>query len=203
MNMKRREDTLDRVRLFGEFDIFAQQSFEALGSEDIANKATVEKYQAALKEKAQELLGAHSGTGDSRAAFQAQLENQTTQYQKMALGQQIKAQYQMVGNMVDQYSNELAIKGSFAPQEMTNLFAEYDARLEGIKDAVPAGQYEEWRMAGRSKIATNTVKSLLTQGNSTAAKALMNDPNVGTYLDPNTARSFSIDIAVDEGKQAC
>jgi hypothetical protein len=85
---------------------------------------------------------------------------------------------------------------------MTNLFAEYDARLEGIKDAMPAGQYEEWRMAGRSKIATNTVKSLLTQGNSTAAKALMNDPNVGTYLDPNTARSFSIDIAVDEGKQA-
>ena len=74
LNMKRREDTLDRVRLFGEFDIFAQQSFEALGSEDIANKATVEKYQAALKEKAQELLGAHSGTGDSRAAFQAQLK---------------------------------------------------------------------------------------------------------------------------------
>jgi len=73
--------------------------------------------------------------------------------------------------------------------------------MEGIKDAVPGGQYEEWRMAGRSKIATNTVKSLLTQGNSTAAKALMNDPNVGTYLDPNTARSFSIDIAVDEGKQ--
>lgn len=202
LNMKRREDTLDRVRLFGEFDTFAQQSFEALGSEDIANKATVEKYQAALKEKAQELLGAHSGTGDSRAAFQAQLENQTTQYQKMALGQQIKAQYQMVGNMVDQYSNELAIKGSFAPQEMTNLFAEYDARLEGIKDAVPAGQYEEWRMAGRSKIATNTIKTLLTQGNATAAKALMTDPNVGTFLDPNTARSFSIDIAVDEGKQA-
>ena len=41
LNMKRREDTLDRVRLFGEFDTFAQQSFEALGSEDIANKATV------------------------------------------------------------------------------------------------------------------------------------------------------------------
>jgi hypothetical protein len=202
LNMKRREDTLDRVRLFGEFDIFAQQSFEALGSEDIANKATVEKYQAALKEKAQELLGAHSGTGDSRAAFQAQLENQTTQYQKMALGQQIKAQYQMVGNMVDKYSNRTGDQRVICSAGDDEPVRGVRRSAGGYRDAMPAGQYEEWRMAGRSKIVTNTIKSLLTQGNSTAAKALMNDPNVGTYLDPNTARSFSIDIAVDEGKQA-
>ena len=201
MNMKRREDTLDRVRLFGEFDTFAQQSFEALAPEDIVNKDTFEKYQTGLKEKAQELLGAHSGTGDSRAEFQAQLENQTTQYQKMAMGQRVKAGLQMVGGMVDRYSNELANKGSFAPQEMNNLFADYDNWMEGIRDAVPAGQYEEWRTAGRSKIATNTIKSLMTQGNDTAAEMLMKDPNVGTYLDSNTARSFSIEIAVNKGKQ--
>lgn len=201
LNMKRREDTLDRVRLFGEFDTFAQEAFEALAPEDIVNKDTFEKYQAGLKEKAQEVLSAHSGTGDSRAAFQAQLENQTTQYQKMAMGQRVKASLQMVGNMVDKFSNQLAIQGSFAPQEMPNLFSEYDAKLEEIRDAIPAGQYEEWRTAGRSKIVTNTIKSLMTQGNDIAAEMLMKDPNVGTFLDPNTARSFSIEIAVNKGKQ--
>jgi hypothetical protein len=202
VTMKRREDTLDRVRLNNEFDIFAQQSIEALSAEDMANPATVKKYQEGLRAKADEVLSTHSGSSESRAQFQSQIENQIGQYTKGALAAQVKAQYKMVGDIVDQTSNELAIKGSFAPQEMGNIFSEFDGRLSTLKDAIPADMYDSFRISGRQKIATNSINSLLNQGNFSSAKALMNDPNVGAVLDPNTARKFTIDIAVDEGKQA-
>lgn len=202
VTMKRREDTLDRVRLNNEFDIFAQQSIEALSAEDMANPATVKKYQEGLRAKADEVLSSHSGSSESRAQFQSQIENQIGQYTKGALAAQVKAQYKMVGDLVDQTSNELANKGSFAPQEMGNIFSEFDERLNTLKDAIPADMFDSFRISGRQKIATNSIYSLLNQRNVLSAKALMKDPNVGAILDPNTARKFTIDIAVEEGKQA-
>jgi hypothetical protein len=202
VTMQRREDTFEAIRSNNELDVFAQQSSEALSAEDMANPATVKKYQEGLRAKADEILGSYSGSSAMRASLRNQIENQIGQYTKGALAAQVKAQYKMVGDLIDKTSNDLAIDGSFAPQEMENIFSEFETRLTTLKDAIPADMYDSFRISGRQKIATNSIYSLLNQENYLSAKALMINPNVGGILDPNTARKFTIDIAVAEGKQA-
>lgn len=197
----RRENVIERVQLMNEFDKYAQDSLTTLNDTgDISTKATVEQYNAGLREKAAEIIGKHGGGATSRGELQAQIENQVGQYAKSATAAQIKAQQTMIGNTVDQKANELAISAGFAPDKIGDTFAELDHTINMMADAMSPSLAAQYKEAGRSRIAQGAISKLLTDGNYTAAKAVMNSPEVGKYLDPNAARSFSINIAVDEGK---
>lgn len=201
--MKRRADVIDRIQLMSDFDRFAQDSLTALNdTEDISRPETTAKYEAALQQKANEILQRHGGMGASRAELQAQITNQRAQYAKSAVAAQVKAQQVQIANIVEQTSNELAISAAFAPDKMTDVFTELDKRLEVLGDAISPTLAAEYRNAGRAKIATNAVTQVLQRGDWQAAKAMMQNPEVGKYLGPDAARRFTIEIAVDEGKQA-
>jgi hypothetical protein len=203
IRMKRREDVIERVQLASEFDRWAQDSLTALNDTgDIGTKATVDQYTNGLREKAAEIVKRHGGGGGSRAELQAQIENQAAQYAKSATAAQVKAQQTMIGNTVDQKANELAISAGFAPDKINDAFAELDHSIDMMADAMSPTLAAQYKEAGRSRIAQGAISKLLTDENYTAAKAVMNNPEVGKYLDPNAARSFSINIAVDEGKAA-
>lgn len=203
VQMKRRQDVIERVQLLSEFDKWAQDSLTTLNdTEDIGSAATVDKYSQGLREKANEIIKRHAGTGGSRAELQAQVENQVAQYAKSATAAQVKAQQTMIGNMVDQRANELAINAAFAPDKMFDIFTDFDRSIDALGDALSPQLAAQYKDAGRSRIATSAIQRTLTNGNFTAAKSMLQNPEVGKYLDPDSARRFSIDIAVDEGKQA-
>lgn len=199
--MKRREDVLDRVRLLNDFDLTAQKNLNAVvTSQDITSPAAISTYTQSMRQKMNELVGQHTGSGTSKYELQAQLENQLGQYEKSALATQVKAQHEMMGTMIDKMSNELAIVAAFAPDQMDNVFADYDARLDMYKDGMSPQMYQGFRDAGRAKIATNSIARLLTTGQWQIAEQIMKNPNVNKYLSTDTARKFTMDIAVDQGK---
>ncbi len=199
--MKRREDVLDRVRLLNDFDLTAQKNLNAvMTSQDITSPAAISSYTQSLRQKMNELVGQHGGGMSSKMELQSQLENQLGQYEKSALATQVKAQHEMLGNMVDKMSNELSVVAGFAPDRMQDVFADFDARLDMLKDGMSPQMYQGFRDAGRAKIATNSIAKLLTNGQWQVAEQVMKDPNVNKYLNADTARKFTIDIAVDQGK---
>jgi len=199
--MKRREDVLDRVRLYTAIDQEAQSMLDTVvSSGDILKKDTITGFEQSLRQKVGEALNQHAGTASSRAELQAQLENQIGQYVKSANAAQIKAQHTMLGNMVEQTSNKLAMQAVFAPDKMQDIFAEYDSELGKIKDALSPQMYQSYSQAGRAKIAQNAVTSMLQNGNWQEAQKILADPTISSYMDPNAARKLSIDARVDEAK---
>lgn len=203
LQMQRRQDVIERVQLAGEFDKWAQDSLTTLNDTgDIGTKATVDQYTNGLREKASEIVKRHGGGMNSRAELQAQIENQAAQYAKSATAAQVKAQQTIIGNTVEQKVNELAISATFAPDKMFDTFTELDRTIDMLGDAMSPQLAAQYKEAGRSKIAQNSISRLLTNGNYTTAKAIMENPEVGKYLDPDSSRRFGIEIAVDEGKQA-
>lgn len=203
LQMQRRQDVIERVQLVNEFDKWAQDSLTAINDTgDISTRATVEQYTNGLREKAAEIVKRHGGGSNSRAELQAQIENQAAQYAKSATAAQVKAQQTLIGNTVEQKANELAISATFAPDKMFDTFTELDRTIDMMGDAMSPQLAAQYKEAGRSKIATGAISRLLTNGNYTTAKAIMENPEIGKYLDPDSSRRFGIEIAVDEGKAA-
>lgn len=203
LQMQRRQDVIERVQLVSEFDKWAQDSLTTLNDTgDISTRATVDQYNNGLREKAAEIVKRHGGGSASRAELQAQIENQAAQYAKSATAAQVKAQQTIIGNTVEQKVNELAISATFAPDKMFDTFTELDRTIDMMGDAMSPQLAQQYKEAGRSKIAQNTISRMLVNGNYTTAKAIMENPEVGKYLDPDSSRRFGIEIAVDEGKAA-
>lgn len=199
---QRREDVIDRTRLLGQFDTTAMTDLEALqAGGDMTSKQTVEQYGTALRQRMAETLEQHRGSANSRAELRAQLENQVVQYERSALGAQIKAQHTMIGDTVDKLSNQLSITAALAPDQINNALVDFESKLAVFGDAVSEQQLSAYRDAGRSKIAMSAVQGLLKNGEFETAKALMTDPSIGPLLDPNNARSLTMEIAVGDSKK--
>lgn len=201
--MRRRQDVIERVGLMNEFDQWSQQALTALNdTEDISKQETVAKYTQAVREKANEIVKRHGGTMNSRAELQAQIENQAGQYVKSAMATQVKAQQTMIGNMIDQKANELAIGAAFAPDKMLDVFTEFDRNIDSLSDAISPTVAAQYKEAGRSRIAQGAIQRMLVEGRWTTAKSMLENPEVARYLNPDSARKFTIDVAVEEGKAA-
>lgn len=199
----RRSETIEQAMLGRDLDLWGQESLTALrDTEDIMSPDTVAKYEAGLAQKKDELLGRFKGRTAARAALQASLENQTYQYVKSARAEQVKAQQQFIGSVVEQKANSLAISAGFAPEQIDNLMLEMDKQIDKFADALSPQVAQQYKEAGRSRLVTNAIYSLIDKKQASTAKALLQNPELGKYLDPDTSRRFIIDIAVDEGKAA-
>lgn len=198
---KRREDVIDRVQRLNEFDQTAVTDLEAIRSDNsIANPDTLNAYSSALRQRVDEQVNNHKGSAASRAELRAQLENQLGQYTKAAMGDQIKAQYKMIGESVDALSTKLQITATIAPDQLDTVFTEFDSKMEKMRGGVNDDQFESFRKTGRSRIANGAIQGLLQRGRYDEAQVLLQDPNVGGMLDADTARGAALDIVVDSVK---
>jgi hypothetical protein len=201
VTMKRREDVIDRTVRARDFDAFARESLTALETQDLARKDTVDQYTQGLRAKKDELLAGHAGTASSRAEFRNQLENQISQYEQGARSAQVKAQHTMLGTMIEQRTNELAVDAGFAPDMISEIFAQLDADIDQFSDALPAGMIEQYKNSGRSAIAATSIQQLQANGQFDAADQLLKDPNVSKFLNPDASRRFIINNAAGKVKQ--
>lgn len=199
--MMRRDETIESAKMGRELDEWGQQSLNAINdTEDISSPATVKKFEEGMREKQAEVLGRFNGRSGARAALQSILDNQVYQYTKSAQAAQIKAQHDFIASTVDQTANSLALKAAEAPGQIDNIFTEFDAQLSRLDAAMSPTVKEQYRAAGRAKLATNALSRLQANGQYATAKELMSRPDVAQYLSPDTTRKFTIDIAVDESK---
>lgn len=199
--MMRRDETIESAKMARELDEWGQQSLNAINdTDDISSPATVKKFEEGMREKQTEVLSRFNGRSGARAALQASLDNQVYQYTKSAQAAQIKAQHEFIASTVDQTANSLALKAAEAPGQIDNIFTEFDAQLSRLDAAMSPTVKEQYRAAGRAKLATNALSRLQANGQYATAKELMSRPDVAQYLSPDTTRKFTIDIAVDESK---
>ena len=195
--MQRRESTIDRVQKLNSFDQEAVTSLEALQTdESIASKSTLDKYQQTMRQRADQLVASHTGSGESRAALRAQLENQIGQYTKSAMGAQIKAQHGLIGKSIEKSANALALTAGMAPDQYINALSQFDSDLSQFEGSIPQELLTQYRESGRSQIATNAVNSLIQSSQYDSAKALMSDPTIAPLLTADAGRQFSMNIAV-------
>lgn len=195
--MQRRESTIDRVQKLNTFDQEAVTSLEAIQTNDsIASKSALDKYQQALRERGEQLISQHTGSGESRANLRAQIENQIGQYTRSAMGAQIKAQHKLIGNEIEKSANALALTAGMAPDQYINTLTEFDTKLDQFADAIPKDLLDQYRQSGRSQIATNAVNSLINSGQFDSAKALMSDPTIAPLMTADFGRQASMNIAV-------
>jgi hypothetical protein len=200
--MKRREDVIDRTVRLGDMNKFATESLSALETQDLVRKETIDTYVQGLRAKKDELIAGHAGTAQSKAEFRAQLENQIAQYEQGANAARSKASNVMLGTMIEQRTNELAVDAGFAPDMLGDIFTQLDADIDQFADALPAGLVEQYKNSGRSAIATTAVQRLQSDEQFEAADQLLNDPDVRKFLPPDVSRRFIINNAAGMGKQA-
>lgn len=200
-NVRQREETIDRVRLLTDFDRQAIVDLEALQTTgDIAATQTVEQYHQGLRQRMDQVLSQHSGSSASRAELRAQLENQVGQYHKSATATQIRAQHALIGDRIDQITNQLSTTAAMAPDQIVNAFVQLDAEITNIAPGMTADEEMKYRTAGRSRIARNAIDGFLQRGDFERAKVLMSDPAVTAVLDPDSSRQLSMNIAVGSYK---
>jgi len=200
--MQRRESTIDRVQKLNTFDQEAVTSLEALQSdESISSKSTLDKYQQTLRQRGDELIAKHTGSGESRAALRAQIDNQIGQYTKSAMGAQIKAQHSLIGKSIEKSANALALTAGMAPDQYVNALSQFDSDLSQFDGSIPKDLLDQYRESGRSQIATNAVNSLIQSSQYDSAKALMSDPTIAPLLSADAGRQFSMNIAVGTYKK--
>lgn len=202
VNMKRREDTIDRTMKARDFDAFAQEAARGMEPQDFARQETYDTYVQGLRAKSDELLANHRGTSASRAEFKNQLMNQVYQYEKSARETQVKAQQTIIGNIIEERTNQLAVDAGFAPDQMQSIFDELSATIDQFGDAMPPAVLEQYKNSGRSAIAATSIEQLMARGQIEAAEAVLKDPNVNKFLKPDATRRFTINIGAERGKQA-
>lgn len=196
-----RQNAITAARDLMGLDKELQEGLQAMeDTEDITDPAVADRFRKSAENRGKEIIANHKGNSESRARLQMQVENQVAQYAKSATATQVKAQQQFIGTMVDQKANELAIKGAFAPDKIGDIFADLDTTIDMLGDALSPTLAAQYKEAGRSRIATSAIQQLLVQGQAGTAKALLQNPEIGKYLNADTSRKFAIDITVDERK---
>ena len=201
VTMKRREDVIDRTIRARDFDAFARESLTALETQDLARKETVDQYSQGLRAKMDELMAGHAGTASSRAEFRNQLENQIAQYEQGARSAQVKAQHTMIGNIIEERTNILAVDAGFAPDMIGEIFSQIDSEIDQFGDALPTGMIEQYKNSARGAIAQTAIQRLQNDGNFEAARELMSNPDVAKNLAPNVSRQLTINNVAGQAKQ--
>jgi len=202
-NIQQRNDVLERVRLLNQFDQDSINNLETYRTTgDLTNPETLAQYQIDLDQRKNDLITQFKGSNSGREALRVSLENQTGQYNKLALTTQIEAQHKMLADTVQNSVNSLVAKITAAPDQTDNILAEFDTQISQLAPALYPDQERDFRTSGKGSLVAGAISGLLERGNYSVAKKMMGDETYNQFLNPDASRKFNIDIAVGEAKAA-
>ncbi len=204
VNMQKRDDSIKKTMSARDHDRSLQELNTSLSTEDMADVNTFQRWKEGAIAITEETVANFQGTKSARAALREQLTNQMYQYEKAVRGQQIKAQHEMIGTMIEETTNELSIAAGFEPTTIGLTFEALDAQIDDIASggAIPVEMAQQYKNSGRSAIAASAIQQLEARGEIAKARELMNDPSIGKFLNRDTARQLTIRISAAEGRQA-
>lgn len=131
-----RQETVDRARAYGEYDNAAANELRRLSTEgDFSKLETTQQYGEFLSKKRDEILNAHVGRGDSRAALASRLELSRARFADHAAAEGVKAGEQVVLNALGKSINGLVDKAYRGRESLSDLFAGVD---QAVNEMAPA-----------------------------------------------------------------
>jgi predicted transcriptional regulator len=203
VNMQKRDDSIKKTMSARDHDRSLQELTTSLSTEDMADVNTFQKWKENAIAVTEETIANFQGTKSARAALREQLTNQMYQYEKSVRGQQIKAQHEMIGTMIEETTNQLSIDAGFAPETIGLTFESLDAQIDDLASggAIPTEMAQQYKNSGRSAIAASAIQQLEARGQFETAEALLKDPSVGRFLKPDTARQLTIRVTAGKAKQ--
>lgn len=200
--IQRREELFASDAIMSEVDTWALTALDDFQKrQDITTQQALPEFQAALKQKKREALSKFSGTSESRAALERQLDNQMTQYGKSAISTKIKAGHEQLTRGLEQQFDKSANQVNVAPEILQDSISENIAYVESRKPGMTADLYQKAMTMARAKPIQSAVQAYVANGNWDAAESIMADPEVNKLLDPAILRPLRIDVAVGRGKQ--
>jgi hypothetical protein len=195
--MFRREDAVDRARLFGQFNEEAAAELRRLETEgDLSRPETVQSYSQFLQAKKSELLGAHRGSADSRAALQERFEGIRSTYVGEIAGKSTAAARKLVQDQMQNTLGGLASQAYDAPQSLGDLFATLDDIVDDMGPALSPEEMRAYKIGGSAEIAATAAESMLDHGNIDGAEELLASPDLGEVLPPSVMRRMRSRITV-------
>jgi hypothetical protein len=203
VNMQKRDDSIKKTMSARDHDRSLQELNTSLSTEDMADVNTFQRWKEGAIAITEETVANFQGTKSARAALREQLTNQMYQYEKAVRGQQIKAQHEMIGTMIEETTNQLSIDAGFAPETIGLTFEALDAQIDDLASggAIPTEMAQQYKNSGRSAIAASAIQQLEARGQFETAEALLKDPSVGRFLKPDTARQMTIRVTAGKAKQ--
>ncbi len=197
-----RHEVISRVRTQNDFDSFVTESANTLiNGADLTDPQVLNDWQGETKGKIEEYIGKHAGSEQSKLQLRSTLENQFGQYQKMLLGEQIKAQHKLIGNEIDFYNRDHAAELNFAPElweeNLNGALAKHKADYGQILNPDVMTQYENSTIKTYALAAAN---SYLQNKDPASAKLIMDDPRVQKALTADESRTLAKNIIVEQAK---
>lgn len=199
-----RHEVISRVRTQNSFDAMVTESANTLiNGADLTDPQVLNEWQGETKGKIEEMISQHAGSEQSKLQLRSTLENQFGQYQKMLLGEQIKAQHKLIGNEIDFYNRDHAAELNFAPelweQSMNDALTKHDADYGQILNPDVMTAYRNSTIKTYALAAAN---SYLQNKDPESAKLIMDDPRVQKALTADESRTLAKNIIVEQAKGA-
>jgi hypothetical protein len=200
--VQRRDELLAADQIMADVDTWALTALDDFSKrQDITSQQSLPEFQNALKQKKAEALSKFSGTADSRAALERQIDNQLTQYGKSAISTKIKVGHNLMTRSIEQQFDKTSNQVGTAPQILEDAISENVAYVNSRRDAMSADMYQAAIIKAQAAPIQAAVQSHIQNGAWDAAEAIMADERFSKLLAPEQARPLRIDAAVGRGKQ--
>lgn len=160
-----RNETINRVRVMNQFEQQVQEDFATLQqSEDISDTDAIEAFRNTIRERREAALSSFSGRPGTREAFRSQLENMEGQYVKNAIGEQIKAQNQVIaveGNKIVKSAADLV---SETPELFDDIIEVKREELKLLSPGMTTAQEDAALYKLREQAAVSAIQTTLQRG---------------------------------------
>lgn len=204
LKRRTREDTIARVRDANAYHKAAFDEFNRLGAEaDLTDPAAMQQFSGTLAARGAELLKAHTGSADSKARLQAQIEQTQTQFSTQFSERVRGAQRQMLNKQFEDQMGTIAtrvLKGPMPGESYDQLMRRAFEDGEALLDDLGPGMEFEDEMAAREalqqNIVLNTIQPMLNAGDYEDAQAMINaSPIVLQALSADAQRKLVGEIS--------
>jgi hypothetical protein len=199
---KNREDVIESVRAVNAYGQEVEQEFTRISTEeDLSSTDTVKSYNNFLRESLNKSVENFKGSPGAREALKADLERQYGNYASAAYKGSISAQFKMMGNYLDSTVNRLSDRAGDVPSAMLENFADLDTEIDKLAPAMTPEMEQGYRIAGKSAIVKSSVSAFLTQGDTAAAREMLDHEGMAELLDPDLHRQLKTQVTVAERQE--
>lgn len=181
--IRTRNDAVARARDFGSFNEKADAELRRIQTEsDMARPETMDAYSKFLDKTIEDATASHSGSNDSRLAFNARLLEARTHYAGQAASLALEEGKKQVNQHMGSALNTITSRAWNKPGSLAENFRMWDREVDDMAAALGPSQETTLRKAGRERIAEASVGALIAMGGLDEAKRLLQTPGVDSIL---------------------
>ncbi|MEH6358829.1 MAG: hypothetical protein V7745_07555 [Pseudomonadales bacterium] len=193
-----RADTIQRTRATNSFKTAMQEEFTARSTEeDFTDPEVLTQFGADMRNRADEIIGEHGGSADSRAMLALNIEEARGGIARSAAKHSTDAQNKLIEVELASFQNEVANKAAGSPGSINDFLVEASNKIDDLSPALSPQQERDARDVAASNIITQSVQSFVTDGDTEAARKALEHP-AAAAMDPDTSRQLRTQIVGQE-----